>query len=207
MQIRGVAAVSGALVLCSLVGVAPAALSAEASESPDVYAAVRFREALGLNAEQSYVASLETDPGASRKYGLALTAAEEADLDERGRIQAELGSAVRFLDGIPDRSGGLFIDQRAGGVIVVNLVAGTEDDKALLASLLPAGASFEFRAVSSTLVDLKALHARVDAATPDFRAAGIREAGPRRHRQCFRRLWRPLVPSLACSGVRDPVQR
>jgi hypothetical protein len=84
----------------------------------DVAAAVTFRTEFGLNSTPQFAAMVAADPTASTEYGVPLLPAEVADLASRAEASGELGPVTEALGADPEFAG-LYIDQRAGGELVV----------------------------------------------------------------------------------------
>jgi hypothetical protein len=123
---------------------------------------VKFRSEFGLSTDASLVAAAEINPRLSRKYGVALTASEQADIDSRVAIDQQLSPLAKQLasdSGYAD----LYIDQAAGGIIDV----ATTGDPGALAPIIsrygPAGARFRTRHVSYSKAFLASLQQKVQS--------------------------------------------
>ena len=116
-----------------------------------------FRAEFGLPADVRTVRDIASRESVDPDWGVALTAGERANLADRLRVKEELPALVAALEA-ESGFGGLFIDQRAGGVVDI---AATADASAriqeLVARLAPTGASVRVRGVENSLASLKAL--------------------------------------------------
>lgn len=85
---------------------------------------LRFRRASGLTANPALVRRLVAERGDHRasleRFGVPLTAAELRNLQARGRVAAQVPTIRRQADRVAGGSfAGLYVDQRAGGVVRV----------------------------------------------------------------------------------------
>jgi hypothetical protein len=143
---------------------------AQASRPGQIESAIQFREPFGLKTDRAYVSLVDSMWPVSR-YGVALTPAEEADLDARLAVQEQLDPLVKALGREPS-SAGVYIDQKDGGAVVVSYVG----DKTAVQSKVEAsalrGATIRYRQVAHSVRDLKAIAADVQARPWIWRAAG-----------------------------------
>lgn len=162
-----------------LVGVMPtSAFSRERSELPlpPLTEMVRFRSAMGLNSTEPHVRSVADryawDPAVDDNYGVPLLPDEAAEVARRVRIQEGLGPLRALLAVDESTYGGHYIDQQAGGTVVVQLVgsAGPSDD--VLRDVLPEGAELRVESVRHSAAELRTL---TDAVTADWEM--LRELG------------------------------
>lgn len=140
--------------------------------TPGVTAAIAFRDQLGLADDAAYVAALEADTSASRQYGIAMTASEVKDIDQRVAVQTDLDDLTKIVSADPDYAG-LWLDQKAGGEIVIETVG---DEAALIAEIdksVPAGGHVRVDRVAYSLVELTSLQAEISAALEKWTAAGV----------------------------------
>ncbi len=84
---------------------------------------INFRAELGLRTDRAYVESV-TD--VAPEWGIPLTASERADLTQRIVVQTSLGKLHQYQSSVPGVFGGMFIDQRNGGVLDIALTAGAD---------------------------------------------------------------------------------
>ena len=156
-----------------VLAVAPASIgateiSASISASSDLTArSTTFRSQFGLDADPGFVASVQNDPSASLELGIALLPAEVADLQRRDEVdkiafglQADLGQDERF--------GGLWVDQPAGGVVVVNEVGASKDFEQKLSASLPSDAVVRFVPAKYSLAYLTSLRNAAEAIQDDL---------------------------------------
>jgi len=94
----------------------PAAIA----QSPNTKA-VEFREKWGLSTSQSLINELADDPDANTEYGVPLTDGEVDELVDRGTISGRLGELHAYIADHGNRFGGLYIDNPAGGVVVIQV--------------------------------------------------------------------------------------
>ncbi len=135
--------------LFTLVLMFPLTATARAANlsSDSLRRATSFRTSLGLRSDAGSVAAVESNPSASRKYGVALLPDEQSDIDERVAMDGKIPSVI---DAVRDEPGfaGAYIDQAAGGVLDL-ATTGNPDDLAAKARMqLPAGLAVRVRSVS-----------------------------------------------------------
>jgi hypothetical protein len=135
--------------------------------------ALAFRSEFGLSTDVSRVQALEADKAANRDYGVALSDAERTEMRRRERISDRVGPLSDYLDRRADINGGIYLDQKHRGRIVVQLVAASEADRAEIRELAPADSEIAFEDVPTRLDDLTTAYESVNALLPEFRAAGI----------------------------------
>lgn len=126
-------------------------------------AGIGFRKDMGFTTELETVQAIEKSIDADRTYGVALTKAEAQEVGRRLDVQSQLGPIRAFIRALPS-FGGSFVDQRAGGVVVVQL---TERDASLegkIAALAPSGTAVRFEVVSRSMTSLKRTQQSLDAA-------------------------------------------
>ncbi len=118
---------------------------------------IEFRTTFGLATDAVAAGRAIQGRAASPNWGVALTDAEEADLARRVAVQDKvpaLRSALEAEAGF----GGLYIDQRAGGVVDVATTAASEVGvRGRLASATPAGATTRLRIVTNSMAALQRL--------------------------------------------------
>jgi hypothetical protein len=88
-----------------------------------IEADIRFRRDLGLSADERYVSDLVRNYDFSRgtpRFALVTTPGEEAELVIRQALLFEMAEAERKLrESAPDDFGGLYLDHKLGGLVVV----------------------------------------------------------------------------------------
>ena len=119
--------------------------------------AVNFRSTFGYSTEIDLIKALESDADADRKYSVALTADEVADMDRRMAIQAAMEPLIEYAHLSPDTFGGVHIDQAAGGVYYFSFTSGISAQRTVLDAMAPAGADIRYRTVERTEADLDEL--------------------------------------------------
>lgn len=134
--------------------------------------AIEFRQMAGLNSDPAYVANVESNAQNPRTYGVALTPAEESEMARRGAISDSIRGVLPQLQ--TDASfGGVYIDQRAGGVVDLAVTASGSSAVGVVQSVLPNGTSLRVRAVNYSYADLYALKDRVTTEMGALATQGI----------------------------------
>jgi hypothetical protein len=147
-----------------------ASLASNASNSDRTTRADAFRAELGLPSAQLALTLANVSPSSVDKWGIPLTATEEADLDQRAVLQEQLGDAQAMVASNGDRLGGTWLDQRAGnGKGFVMVVAFKKDiDEALLEkirSVVPQGVKVAATVVRRSMNELEAIAESINKAT------------------------------------------
>jgi hypothetical protein len=157
---HGRATAAAAAVLLAAFALAPApssgvTLAGEvASSSTAVRDALKFREDFGLSTDPALVSLLSNDTSANMEFGVPLTNAELANLQQRGAIESQLGPIVTALGAFPEFAG-LYVDQADGGRVVVTVAGDEAKIAAALSSALPAGARSRIEHVDRNLAALE----------------------------------------------------
>ncbi|MGH7487227.1 MAG: S1 family peptidase, partial [bacterium] len=141
--------------------------------------ALDLRAQLGLSTNLTYVSELMTDPAAnSSLLGIPLSASEALDVSGRPSSQ-DLGALNSYGAAHPATWGGLYIDQAAGGIVDIALVAGATD-AGTVSSLAPTGVRIRMRTVGNSLSELQGLTAKMTALIPTLAKSGINvtQVGP-----------------------------
>lgn len=129
--------------------------------------AIRFRAEMGLEVGTAHLDVVETESVVSATFGLALSEAEEALLQERLRIQARLQSVASYALAHGDVVGGLWLSYPEGSTITeallvnVAVTAAAGDHSRSLLPLLPEGAGLAVHDVTYSQIDLDALHSKI----------------------------------------------
>ncbi|MDQ3554509.1 MAG: hypothetical protein M3395_08880 [Chloroflexota bacterium] len=100
-----------------------------------------FRRSFGLSTDADHIRRLLDDPAADCTWGVPLSPDESEEMDRRNSVELYIGALSGYVDANDDAFGGLYIDQPAGGTVVVLTVPETTQaqvDEAL--SLVDAGA-------------------------------------------------------------------
>lgn len=181
---RVLAVVAVALALGS-----PVAAGTQASPTADeLQAAAEERAVFGLPSDEATVAALLTsgqDVGTER-WGIPLTADEEAALDLPGRMafaNAIHSELIPYLEALPT-FGGVYIDQMRDGDLVVLLAGVDPDAEAKIGALVPPGnREVHIQYVATPQSTLRSAAARAWdvwprlAAPIELRAVGVDVAG------------------------------
>lgn len=133
---------------------------AAAASSTAMTKAIAFRQEAGLNSDPVYVAEVELSAANPRTYGVALTPAEESEMARRGAISDSLIAVLPRLEADPG-FGGIYIDQKAGGVVDLAVTTLGSNPVALVQGTLPSGTSLRVRRVDHSFAELSALKERV----------------------------------------------
>ena len=126
-------------------------------DSTELKVALDFRRTFGLTIDTTRVTSLEVDPTADRKYSVALSAEEVAEMDRRMEIQEAMTPLVEYARSQAHTFGGLHVDQAAGGVYHFAFTADVAKHQVALESLSPSGAQIVVRQVARTEAQIDAL--------------------------------------------------
>jgi hypothetical protein len=172
MTVSRMARVSAAAVLLVIAVVPVRAASEDQAAAMALAEASRFRAEFGLRSDAAYVAETARSERVSEAWGIALTAQEEAELNRRTRIANSLDALTKYAATIPDL-GGVFLDQHAGGEVVVTIAGDPDPHRPALSRRLPAGASLRVERVSHRLADLDAAHNAIIADAAALQAEGI----------------------------------
>lgn len=143
---------------------------------PDLDRAIAFRESVGLRSDRPWVQTLVASSARSQRFGVALTPAEEADLDSRIDMQDRLDPLARALDAEPD-FGGMYVDQKAGGVVTVSFTVSNSRLRSLVNRLAPSGARILIRTVTYSKASLGQLMGRVSDEARGWLGQGITISG------------------------------
>jgi len=122
-----------------------------------------FRTSVGLRADEAWIREVTANPAAVYGYGdeVALTVEEQADLDSRVFAANELASVVNdYARGRAD-FGGILIDQKQGGLVVVRFTDHLEQHRRALGALVRPGARLQILQVEHSWDDLIGLSRRV----------------------------------------------
>lgn len=140
--------------------------------------ATRFRSEMGLATEPGVVADITGSRQRSEEFGLALTQAEEALLNERAKLPAELDRLAGYQRKRASKWGGLWITYPTGGTldnvatVNVSLVDNPSGHEAALRGLIPENTTLELRQVRHSEETLDALHEVIADDRDYFRALG-----------------------------------
>lgn len=146
------------------------------TDEEEVAQAKRFRSSFGFNADDAYVRGVEgdqTNRDRSPEYGVALTAAEYAEMRTRAEVQMAMHTVRTYAEQFPTFAG-LWLDQKGGGIVRVGF---TGLDAALrrdeLKQRFPWPERLETFTAARTDDELSDLAARVSADFDTLQAEGI----------------------------------
>lgn len=150
----------------SLVSAAPERSAGEAAT------AARFRNIFGLPSASDAFANTPASSTAMAKYGVDLTAAEEADLDARSKLQEQLGGVEAIVLKNGARVGGMWLDQHSSlghGFIVMIAFVDSVDEGLLkdINSAAPVGTTIQAVVVARSAAQLDELAAAAQEAAGD----------------------------------------
>ena len=121
----------------------------------DIADAIATRTSLGLRADADYVEAVHAAPdSASHDMGILVTPGEAAELDRRFAAQEDLGALAAYGAEHPDTFGGMYIDQAAGGDVVLLFTRDVELHARAAEALAPAGLIVRVRRVDFTEAEL-----------------------------------------------------
>lgn len=126
--------------------------------------AARFRESFGLRSDAAYVQqSVSSDAVFSDlTYGVPLTKAEADDIASRQVRAVASQKAIDYAMSLP-RYGGMYFDQRRGGVAVFLVAEEVGQHANEIGALMPSGAPYEVQAVPATLQALEVTYTTIGA--------------------------------------------
>ena len=124
---------------------------------------IQVRKQFGLDASPAFVAGLQGKPGLDSNYiGVPITPAEAAEMEARNRAGLKLASIDAVLSAQqPGTFGGTWIDQAAGGVVVIASTDPASVNTDEVKALLPLGTKTEVRKVAVSLAYLRQLSLRI----------------------------------------------
>lgn len=121
----------------------------------DIGDAILTRTSLGLRSDADYVEAVHAAPDSVRHdFGILVTPEEAADLDRRFAAQDDLGALAAYGAEHPDTFGGMYIDQAAGGDVVLLFTRDVERHARAASALAPAGVAVRVRQVDFTEAEL-----------------------------------------------------
>jgi hypothetical protein len=154
---------------------------------------LRFRRDFGLNTDEGTVRALMAQPSAYTTYPVALTPDERAEMDRRIAMESQMTPLEDASERMPAFAGH-WIDQPAGGIIVVAFANDAEKREAELRPLVPPGAELQVRNVDYTVAELEAVRLRIANDLSKLSQAGIG----------VRLLYTDLPSNRVVIGLADP---
>jgi hypothetical protein len=122
--------------------------------------AIRFRRAFGLREDDAWISAVAANPLSEvgrQEFGVPLLPFELQDLLDRTAADPEVVHVIESYGAAkPADWAGLFVDQKAGGVIVAQFRDHLDDHRAAIDRLLSARAHVEVRKVDWSLNELHA---------------------------------------------------
>lgn len=115
-----------------------------------------------LDQDAREVAAINEVNDSLARWGVRLSDAELVEMDRRIAMETAMPPLARAAEDLPGYAGH-WIDQAAGGEIVVGVRHGREEARTRLASLVPAGARLRVDNVEHSLAELRAVEARIKA--------------------------------------------
>jgi hypothetical protein len=135
--------------------------------------AVRFREAFGLAADPVTIALAEAASDTASEFGVVLLDAEMAEMARRDEIGSQLPPLGRSLAQAFPSFAGIFLDQKAGGVVGVAFTEVTDNARQEVLTQLPATADVRFSTVENSLSALQRIQTAIDNSRSALAARGI----------------------------------
>ena len=188
MRIRG----TGQALGLALAAVLLAACSGPRSEPPpraepaptidpdlpvDIADAIHMRTSLGLRSDAEYVEAVHAAADSVRHdFGILVTPDEAAELDRRFEAQDDLGALAAYGAEHPDTFGGMYIDQAAGGDVVLLFTRDVELHARAVSALAPAGVAVRVRQVDFTGAELNEVIEGLDRGSmnqPELAMVGV----------------------------------
>lgn len=158
------------------VGNAATAEVARPAEAPDRRdpEAARFREENGLSNDPAHRVTVAARDGSENEFGVPLSHDELRDMRFRTLVEGAVPAVINRA-GREANFAGVWMDQRRGGVVVVQFAddANHEQLRRELQEILPPGAAIKISRSGSPLAQLEELHSRIDADTPQLKAEGF----------------------------------
>lgn len=131
--------------------------------SLEIAEAIARRQAFGLRADPEYVAMVAEDPMAvMSEFGMLLLPEEVDELNRRMQAQIELGQLQQYGLQHPDQFGGMYIDNEAGGTVVLLFTNDVARHAQAAAALAPPGVTVHVRSCRHTEAELAALLEALD---------------------------------------------
>lgn len=129
---------------------------------PEIVEAISLREELGLRSDPGWVQAVAANPDVNLDWGIPLLAFEAAELERRATGESEVVGVVQaYLAEHADVNGGVYIDQRAGGVVTVLVTDDPAPHEAALRELAGADARIAVRQVQWTEGELLEFQERI----------------------------------------------
>lgn len=129
----------------------------------DIAEAIAFRKEFGLRSDEAWVRAVAANPAAVMDFAVPLMPFERDDLMNRGNGEEALIESVQgYLAQHADVSGGVYIDNPAGGIVTILVTDDPKVHEAALAELI-GPAVVAVRQVRWTEAELRDIQDRVSA--------------------------------------------
>ncbi|HEX5038731.1 MAG TPA: hypothetical protein VFW95_01170 [Candidatus Limnocylindria bacterium] len=166
-RVAPIALVALILVGCADASASPRSRAPDPSLNPDLPAdiaqAVVERQTFGLRADVEYVEDVHAaDDSILHEIGILVTPQEAAELDRRFSAQDELGGLAAYGAEHADSFGGMYIDQAAGGDVVMLFTRDLDRHRIAVAALAPQGIRARVEEVTWTEAELTDLLSNLD---------------------------------------------
>ncbi len=122
-----------------------------------------FRVQFGLQADPDFIATVQSNPTATLELGVPLLPTELADLQHRNEIADAAFGLQPYLENDP-RFGGMWMDQAAGGVVVIDELGSDVAFEQAISSALPSGTSLRFAPARYPFAQLTAIRDAAEGA-------------------------------------------
>ena len=140
--------------------------------------AIRIRTSYGLPADLETIRRAAADPSATDEFGTPLFPAEIQELWARNDRSDRILSIIRsYVDAHAAVSGGLWIDQAAGGIVTLSFTDGLDQHRQALADLLAGRGVVAVVQARYSERELRKYQGRVSADSEWFRSIGAALTG------------------------------
>ncbi|HYN50794.1 MAG TPA: hypothetical protein VES62_07695 [Thermoleophilaceae bacterium] len=153
---------------------------------------LRFRHDFGLMTDVAAVRELMADPTADTTYGAALTVGETREMDRRVAMESQMTPLEEAAEKLPGFAGH-WIDQPAGGILMVAFTGDASIHEAVLRPLVPPGATMRLVSARYTSAELDALAEEIFADRHALEQSGVKVS----------LLYAHLQTNQVVVGVRD----
>lgn len=157
-------------------GADPTPTSPQVATDP-VAQAIAFRNGFGLRSDTAFVREVLDSPAGranATRWGTAVTEAEARDLSERVAMQNRLAPIRAYAEREAQNSyAGMFIDQRAGGLLRVAFTRDAAKHRDRLSRLFAYPARLRVSSATHTLAELERVQDEISDAIPRLAADGI----------------------------------
>ena len=138
----------------------------------DIANAQRLRRTLGFRSDAAYVTELARTHAATTALGIPMTEEEQAEVDRRLELQNRLEDVRAELADDPAVST-LWLDQKGGGVVVVDVLNASRGPAAVATVERITGGRARYRVVDVSERDLDELHQQIADAADTLAHEGV----------------------------------